>query len=264
MIIPNQSNTVSDYLIAHPECRKVLLKFRHGMGDAFMFYAQALPALKKKFPYIDFSFSTHLGQEEIFGKYSDDEKDYDAAFEFHFPCSEWDPGDESKCEKCCRVECGVEPVKEDYSLPKKYQSPLVGMHLISTCLPNTNCPEEYAKRLWDQFCEEGLVPIDTYMRHYFANHGEMSKYITRRIDDIPATMPKLMGILSSCCGMASIASGNWLAAMAVLPPERVLFIDTKNLGAKKYTKLPVWEVNALKPYDKYKIHDFIECLKKPF
>ncbi len=44
------NKTLAEILAGHPEYKRILLKFYHGMGDAIMFYANCLPALERTFP----------------------------------------------------------------------------------------------------------------------------------------------------------------------------------------------------------------------
>ena len=82
----------------------------------------------------------------------------------------------------------------------------------------------------------------------------------RKIDNIPATTPKLMSVLSSCCGFAGVPSGNMPCALSVMPPEKILYI-TSDFTAKRSTRLPVHEINWKNGYDKGIIQNWIDCLK---
>ena len=228
-----------------------------------MFHALCMPALRRRFPAVRFFFLCYNGQEAIWGRVSPNEFDYDLFVDLVFPCAEWDGTNETKAEKCLRVELGLADERrgEDYRLEQEYASPLVGMHTHSTCLPHMlDCPATFTQRLWTQFVEEGLVPFDTYMRRPDSNGVALLPFQTRKVTDIPATIPKLMGIMRTLCGMASVSSGNFFAALSVLPPRKVLFLRT-NFPAVKLTRLPVWEIDTRKSYDSVLIHDFCDNLK---
>ena len=244
--------------------RNVLIRFRHGLGDAVMFYCTCLKALRRRYPDIRFAYSTHLGQEDIFGRPDDNPDHYDIAFEIVYPMSEWDPGAETKSEKCARLELGLPlPLAEEYSLPRSYPSPLVGLHFNVTCLPFMDATEEFGRRLWTQVVEEGLIPVDTHMRHYYDNKSKSIIHPfeqCRRVDDIPATTDKLLGLLSCLRGFAGVPSGNLACALALMPPHRVMYL-TSAFAASKQTHLGVFEMNITKPYDAVLVKDWLDGLK---
>lgn len=254
---------VVDYLNTG-KYKKVLLIMNHGLGDAVMFYATCYKTLCEKYPQINFYFDTHLGQEQIFGHIDKNHNNYDIAFKFNFPCSEWGNIDETKSEKCGRVEIGLKLNEENYTLPQTFSSPLVGVHFNSTSCPKMNVPEDFAEKLWNQIEATGFIPIDTHMRHKTDNKIKSIVHNfeqCRRVDNIPATTPKLLGLLSSCCGFAGIPSGNMPCALSIIPPEKILYI-TSEFPANRLTRLPVHEINWEKGYDEKIVNDWLRCLKK--
>ena len=256
------TNKVANYLDTG-KYKKVLLIMNHGLGDAVMFYSTCYKTLQQKYPDIQFSFQTHLGQEQIFEPVNKNQNDYDIVFKFKFPCAEWDKTNETKAEKCARTELGIQLNPENYTLPKKFNSPLIGVHFNSTSCPHMNVPKAFAEQLWNQIIEEGFIPFDTHMRHRFDNHNSIIHPFEecRRIDNIPATTTKLLGLLSACSGFAGVPSGNMPCALSVLPPEKILYI-TSVFPASKLTRLPVHEINWKKGYDSSIIHDWLQCIKK--
>lgn len=253
---------VVDYLNTG-KYKKVLLIMNHGLGDAFMFYSMCYKTLIEKYPDISFSFDTHLGQEDLFGHVDKNPDNYDIAFKFIFPCSEWDDTTYTKGEKCAHVEIGLDDVIEDFSTPVSFRSPLVGIHLNSTCMPSMNVPEDFAEKLWNQIIEADLIPIDTHMRHYFDNKNSVVHEFEqcRRVDNIPATLPKLMGLLSSCSGFAGVASGNFFCALNTFPPEKILFLGSA-FRVNKLTKLPVHELNCKGKYNPDIVAQWLKCVKE--
>lgn len=252
---------VADYLDTG-KYKKVLLIMNHGLGDAFMFYSNCYKALTERYPDIEFHYDTHLGQEDLFGHVDKNPEHYDIAFKFVFPCSEWDSTDLTKSEKCMQVEIGLEPTGECYNIDNKFKSPLVGIHLNSTCCPAMNVPVDFASRLWDQIIYSGLIPIDTHMRHYFDNkHSVVYPFEQcRRVDNIPATLPKLMGLLGACTGFAGVPSGNFFCALSLFPPEKILFLVSE-FPANKITRLPVHELNWREGYNEQVVQNWLDCLK---
>lgn len=265
MLISNFSGKkVCDYLDTG-QYHKVLLKFYHGLGDAVMFYSTCLKALKKRYPNIVFAYDTHLGQEDIFGKVDKDPNHYDIAFQFAYPCSEWGSIDETKSEKCARMEIGLPlPLEEDYTLPKKFKSPLVGLHFNSTSCPRMNASPEFGKKLWTQIQDAGFIPIDTHMRHVndHKNRSIVHDYEQcRRIDNINATTDKLLGVLSCLRGFAGIPSGNMPCALAVLPPRKILYLSSE-FSKDRLVHVDTFEMNIKKPYDSKIVEEWLNELKK--
>ena len=243
----------------------VLIVFHHGLGDAVMFWATCMKALKKRYPTIAFSYATHLGQEDIFGNVDGNPASYDIAFKLAYPCSEWGSRDETKSEKCAREELGLPlPLVEEYSLPVQFKSPLVGVHFNSTCCSRLNAPVDVARRLWNQIQEEGFIPIDTHMRHK-NDHPDKSLVHQfeqcRRVDDVPATIDKLVGLLSCLRGFAGVPSGNIACALAMMPAERILYLSSE-FGKSRQIHLNCFEMNVKKPYDKGIVREWLEELKR--
>ena len=248
-----QKKTVADLLNEHPEVHRVLIQFYHGLGDSIMFFANCLPALEHAFPEVTFYVETQLGQDEIFGKVDPNEKHYDLAIFIGFPCSEWDEGtDETKAEKCGRVELGV-PIPPDcpdyyffFIFPGKefFASPLVGVHFHSTSCNEICCPEELAKLIWERIQARGLIPIDTHFDHHGATIPRQPfAWETRTVADAPASAGNLFGLIDNISGFAGVASGNFWAALCCLPPQKILFIETL-FSVRKLTHVNVHTVSV--------------------
>ena len=259
MNVKINNQTMKEYLDTG-KYHKVLVKFHHGLGDTMMFYAGPYHALRCKYPNVQFFLDTHCGQEKYFGKPSTRDEDYDIVFDISFPCAEWDSGDETKAQKCARLETGVPFAIENCTLPHKVANPLVGVHFISTCIKEVCCPEEFAKKIWEQIAEEGMIPIDTHMKHANAN-SDTFDFAKRNVQDISAEVGKLFGLLKACNGFIGVSSGNFLSSLYCLQPKHIMYIKT-SFAANKLTKIPVWEIDANKPYDRAKVHDFLTYLKE--
>ena len=263
MLITNFNNKKVKQYLDSGKYKKVLLIQHHGLGDAFMFYATCYKQLCKSYPDIQFILNTHLGQQELFGYSDSNVNDYDIAFKFVFPCSQWGSLEQTKWQKCGRVQIGSEIKIQDYKINKEFKSPLIGIHLNSTCDKRINCPKQFAQKLWNQIIAEGLIPIDTHMRHKNDNKRSVIHEFEqcRRIDNIPADINKLMGILSVCRGFAGVSSGNLFCALSVLPPQKILYLKTE-FSINRLTRLPIKQIDCRKPYDEKAVHEWIENLKK--
>ena len=258
------SRKACDYLDTG-QYHRVLIIFHHGLGDSVMFYSTCLKALKARYPDIEFAYDTHLGQESIFGHVDNNPDHYDIAFNLGYPCSEWGNINETKSEKCARTELGLPlPLKEEYDLPKSFPSPLVGVHFNSTCCANLNVGREFGRRLWEQIQDAGFIPIDTHMRHV-NDHAEKSIVHDyeqcRKVDNIPATVDKLVGLLSHLRGFAGVPSGNVACAMAVLPPRKILYLSSE-FPKDRLVHLDVFEMSIRKPYDPKIVGEWLEELRR--
>ena len=264
MIISNFSSKKVCQYLDEGRYHRVLIKFCHGLGDAIMFYNTCYKALRKKYPHIEFAYSTHYGQEELFGKVDKDPEHYDIAFSLGYPCSEWGLLDETKSEKCARVELGLTlPPEERYSLPKSFASPLVGLHFNSTSCPSFDVPLEFGKKLWEQIIDAGLIPIDTHMRHPTDNPRSIVHDFEqcRKIDNIPASLDKLIGLISVCRGFAGVPSGNLICALSLLPPEKILYLSSE-FSMNRHIHFKCFEMNIKKQYDPGKVNEWLATVKK--
>ena len=240
------SETVSDFrerkvadLIEERHPRTVRIVFRHGLGDALMFWRVCLPALRRRFPDVEFQFQTHLSQPDLFGRH---EEKPDLAVALRFPCAEWDAGDLTKAEKCAVQELGLDgPFPEETPLPRPPR-PLVGVHFLSTCLDSVSAKEAAARAVWETILEAGGQPIDTHFRHEHARASAWS-WEGLNCSGCDATLDNLASVIAACRGFAGVSSGNFNMALSILPPERILFLRT-NFPAAKLTRLPVRELDV--------------------
>ena len=246
-----KNKTLADVLTAHPEYKRILLKFYHGLGDAIAFHANCLPALKRAFPGREFSVETQLGQELFFGAVNPDENAYDLSVFILFPCAEWEPGPETKAEKCGRVELGIEITPD---VPSRYwfsggrePSPFVGVHFVSTSNDGLCCPEPCARLIWEKIEKRGLIPIDTHFRHEGATiDREIFAWESRNVQNVRPTVEKLFGMIENLGGFAGVASGNFWAALCCLDPSKILYIETE-FSVRKLTHIPIRQIKAENP-----------------
>ena len=239
-------------LLGTGEYRSVLFKFYHGLGDAISFYCNVLPVLRARYPWVKFYFDTERGQEEMFGTVSQNEEDYDLSVFVQFPCSEWESDtDETKAEKCLRVEMGIEDEKQCdvYEMPHPFykQSPLVGVHFHSTSSESLSVDYDTAHTVWFEIMNAGLIPIDTHFSHPGATlRPERFDFCTRNVADCNANMRSLFGLLGTLRGFIGVASGNFWAALTCLPPERIMYLET-DFPVTKLTRLPVYSMRGFQP-----------------
>lgn len=260
--------------------KKVLLRLKAGLGDAMMFRAVCLPALIEavnKFSdiFVNIDIDVHNGQDVVFHKYqvyTGNLENYDAVFELEFPdnCFKWEGADTlTKPETCLRDELGL-----DYNHAPEYYGQdgydynrngvLVGLHLFSTCYAGLNCPEDFARHLWQQLADNALIPFDTYIETPGGkNRYKPYDFETQNLQGVTPGVDKLFKVVKSCCGFASVSSGNFFLALDSMPPEKILFLQTI-FRPVKLTRLPVHVVDAHAPYNlatEKVVQNWIDCIK---
>lgn len=257
---------------------KVLLRLKAGLGDAMMFRAVCLPPLLDAVndlseSFVNIDIDVHNGQDVLFPKYqvyTGDLEKYDAVFELEFPdnCFKWEGADTlTKPEVCLRDELGL----EYYHAPEYYAQDgynrngvLVGLHLFSTCYAGLNCPEDFARHLWQQLADNALIPFDTYIETPGGkNRYKPYDFEAQNLLGVTPGVDKLFKVVKSCCGFASVSSGNFFLALDSMPARKILFLQTI-FRPVKLTRLPVHVVDVHAPYNSATekiVQDWIDCIK---
>jgi len=255
MIDDFKTRKLTDYL---KDGQKVLIRWGHGFGDLLMWLG-AYEKLKKDYPKIDFHLYVESGQEEIWGdEKNKDSQDYDLIFSLNFPMAEG--SEETKLEKCCREEMGIEPPNlEVIDLPK-FESPFVACHFMGTALPNSvNCPEEIAKQIWQEIKEFGKIPIEVHFEHCWHNpKNKKYDFIDNSVRGCQAKISSLIGLIQHSFAAITVASGPFVVALSVMP-ERLLYLE-KLHPLKTYTRksIPKIDINNFK---KGQVKEFLKNLK---
>lgn len=214
--------------------QKVLIRFGHGLGDTLMFLP-VMDKLRKGYPKTQIDLYVEAGQEELFGDTMDKEgKGYDLVFSLDYPMSEG--SDLTKTEKCCRDEIGIEPPKKEVADLEKQESPFVAVHFQGTALPGSvNCPEETAKKIWQEIKDFGKIPIECHFEHLFHNpENKKFDFINRDVRDCKTDIKSLIGLIQHSFAFVGIASGPLVVALSVMP-DRTFYLE-KNHKLKNYTK----------------------------
>lgn len=248
-------------ILSSGDYKSVLFDFDHGLGDAIDFYSNVIPVLCKKFPGIFFAMKTYNGQDTLFGNWDRHLEDclFDLEIRVWFSCAEWDATtDETKAELCIRDEFGLPPEKqaEKYRIPMAVANPLIGVHFFSTSSREVTCSEEIAHRLWNRIIERGLIPLDTHMQTPNGrNVYEPWLWEERTVNSISPNPAVLCGLMKSLGGFAGVSSGNFWAALTMIHPKKILYIETE-FPVTKLTRLPVW---SMKEYDEKIVDDWLDC-----
>lgn len=235
--------------------KRVLVVFWHGLGDLIMFL-KPLQALKAAFPCVDFVLGVQRGLsfEEIVqpgsiflgGEDMDklDQQPFDLVVKVHFPMSEGQT-EYTKGEWCCIHELGIPPVWGHNLVPGR-TSRLIGVHFNITCLPESCNPDEgTAKLIWDEILEAGYIPIETHFEHVF--HNPVNKkfdFVDCSVRRAQARISNLISLIGSLAGFIGVVSGNFHLALAILPSNRVFFLQ-KHFKLECFTRLPVTRADIM-------------------
>ena len=242
MISDFRNKKVVEYLRELPSGSKVLIRFGHGWGDTQMFIP-SFEYLKSLFPELIIDLYVECGQEKIFESYhTKDSTEHDLVFSLNFPMSEG--SNLTKAAKCCVEELGIEPVERFAELPE-YGSPFVACHFHGTALPNSvNCPEDVARKIWNEIIEAGKIPIECHFEHVFHNpiNGKFD-FVNNTARGCKANLHNLIGLIQHSHAFIGVASGPFVTAVCTIPNETLYLERSHKL--ENYTKLNISKVNVL-------------------
>jgi hypothetical protein len=251
---------VSDYLNTG-KYKSALFIFHHGLGDCVM-WQPVFHEIKRLYPSINIYQNLHCGQGSLFSSASGDKSLYDIVFCIGFPCNDIAHPEYTKAEYCCIVELGITPPNTAVRLNNEFQTPIVGTHFFSTSCPTTQgIPEWAARKIHSAILEEDFIPLDTDMRHVWANScNKRFSWNTCSIDMAKADLVKLSGVIQNCRGFCGAASGNLLLATTLLPTYKILYIKN-NMPLETFTRLPLLTVDINK-YDAGVVTEWLRRLKE--
>jgi len=256
-----EKNKLKFYLDNKP--KKVLIVFWHGLGDVVQFRS-LFDKLKELYPDINFDIALQEGLDEetlipeakLITSLDEIEKGYDLTVLIHFPV---EIEGLTKSELCCREELGID-LMSSYKPIKKFPSKLCAVHFNLTCLPDLANPDrDTAELIWNDILEAGWIPIETHFEHTFHNP------VNSKFDFVDCTVrrctPKvatLVGLIQHCGAFIGVVSGNFHTAMAVLPHDRIAFLE-KEIPVARFTNEPIQSFN-IKNYQKGDIKKWLDTL----
>lgn len=213
--------------------QRVLIRFGHGWGDTLMFMP-IFRRLQDLYAEVNFDLYLEAGQEEIFKTFPDKEgPDHDHVFHLDFPMAEG--SGLTKAQKCCIDELGIDPLSEVEKLAK-VASPIVAVHFQGTALPNSvNCPEEVARKIWQETLDAGKIPIEAHFRHLFHNPvNTRYGFVDRHVRYCNANLSNLIGLIQTSFAFIGVASGPFVTALSIMP-TRTLYLE-RNHAVTDYVK----------------------------
>lgn len=268
---PEQSDKKLAQVIEEVKPKTVCIIFIHGLGDLIMFL-NPFQALKEKYPDVSFRLGLQKGLsfEDIVPDADFDicsgldklaETTYDLVALVHFPMSEGQT-QFTKGEWCCIQELGIDPVA-GHKLVKESPKKLIGVHFNITCLPDAcNPDEETAKAVWQEIIDAGFIPIETHFQHVF--HNPVNKkfdFVDCSVRNAHARISNLTGLMGSLAGFVGVVSGNFHLALAMLPGNRVFFLE-KHFKLECFSHLPIARASILpNEYQKGSVSKWLTTLK---
>lgn len=252
--------TIKDYC---KDGAKILILYPHGLGDVLMFYPY-FKKFKSLYPNCVIDIKVNELIKSMFPPVMN-ENDYDYVV--------WIPAYFNEVEKNClmtKPECnavldlGIEYQKElQYTECIEASGNIVGFSFFNSFHPKEiNCPYEIAKKLWKIVEDNGLIAIDLFV----PKEKSASKPLNQKYDFVDWSMrtkgigiQKMIGLMGSLAGMASVATGNFHFGMTVYP-DRVLYIE-KDFSYKKFTNKEILCLNVKKP-DYGIVNEWINRIKK--
>jgi hypothetical protein len=223
----------------------VLIRFGHGWGDTQMFMP-IFYRLKELYPKVHLDLYLECGQEKIFDSYPNKEggPEHDIIFSVNFPMAEG--SSQTKVEKCCSDEIGIDPGLLEPHLFKPYPSPLVAVHFQGTALPNSvNCPPRAAQLIWNEIRDAGFIPIECHFEHVFHNPMNAKyEFIDCTVRGCKPELSSLIGLIQRCRAFVGVASGPLITALSVLSPDNVMYLERLH-KIENYVKFPVPKVNVM-------------------
>jgi len=257
-----QEKKLKDYLDTG-RYKRVALFWGHGIGDSLMFQV-ILDKLREMYPDIEFRMALPKGLDEeviypdaVFVNSREEAqnlKDFDLVAQINFPL-ETDPN-LTKSELCCKTEIGIESVAGHKKLPE-FPSPLVAVHFNLTSLPElANPSEEVAKLIWEEIKSVGLIPIEVHFSHVFDNPiNKKFDFVDCTVRGCQAKLTSLFGLLRVCRFFVGVVSGPFHAALSILPPERICYLE-KKIPVSRFTHENIKSVNIVN-YERGSIQNWL-------
>lgn len=243
----NRSVRIKDFC---SDGTKILILYPHGLGDVLMFYP-FFEHFKKKYPKCVIDIKVNDIIKSSFPPVMD-ENYYDYVFWIpaYFNEKNFSINDVTKPECNVLFDLGIEYDKElEYSYKISGKNNLVGFSFFNSFHPREiNCPYDLAKYLWEYTQESGFLCIDLFIpKKYTADRVENKKYdfVDWSMQTKGLGINKMISLMHSIAGMASVATGNFHYGMTVYP-QKMLYIE-KDFSYKKFTNKEVLCLNVYKP-----------------
>lgn len=242
---------------------KILIIYPHGFGDVLMFYP-FFKSFSKKYPNCKIDLKVNDKLMSLFPQVMD-ENNYDYVFWIPAYFNEVDTRIQSMTKPQCNV---LLDLGDEYDSNLEYtesfmrKSNIVGFSFFNSFHPGyINCPYDTAKKIWNRVQDNGFIAIDLFIpKERGADKVQNSRYdfVDWSIRTKGIGIEKIISLMSSMAGIASVATGNFHYGMTVYP-EKVLYLE-KDFPVKRFTNKDVLCLNVLKP-DEGVIKEWIKRLQ---
>ena len=239
--------------------QKVLIRFGHGLGDTVMFMP-CYEKLKREYPEVNFHLYVESGQEEVWSSVKEkDAPGYDLVFSLNFPMSEG--SNQTKAQKCCIEEIGIEPPEEEFSQLPEYDNPFVLVHFQGTALPGSvNCPPEIAAKIWHEIEEAGKIPLEVHFEHCWHNpNNRKYDFVTTTVRGLEPKVSKLIALIQHSFAFIGVASGPLVIAAAQIPDATLYLQKAHSLSSYTSRKIEILDLNQ--PYQDGTVKRWLENLR---
>lgn len=255
--------TVSDYI--KEGATSVLIDYPHGLGDLIMFYPHF-----KRFCEQHKDVRIDLRPNQKFAPLitTDYLSSYDTTIYFPARFNERDKTIKqfTKPEVNVKFDLGGEyDPSLDYTEPLvaplegRNRSILVGLNFCCSVYPlEGNCNERLANFLWNEVMNNGLIPFEVYVDKTGKVQNRVFPFIRTSMRNVGSGINRLMSLLASLKGMASVSTGTFHYGMAAYP-ETTLYLKN-GFDATSYTRKTVLTLDVNKP-DKGVITEWLSRLK---
>lgn len=242
---------------------KILILYPHGFGDVLMFYP-FFKSFKSKYANCKIDLKVDNKFSCLFPDVLNEES-YDYVFWIPAYFNEMD----TRIQMITKPQCNVLfDLGDEYDSCLEYtesftrKSNIVGFSFFNSFHPQyINCPYETAKKLWEKVQENGFIAIDLFIpKTKSANKAQNSKYdfVDWSMRTKGIGIEKMISIMCSMAGMASVATGNFHYGMTIYP-NKMLYLE-KDFPVKRFTNKDVLCLDVMKP-DEGVIEEWIRRLQ---
>lgn len=223
--------------------QRIMIDYPHGLGDVLMF-APYFNRLKELFPDVEFHLNTTPDKIRLLPQWIPT-CNYDYVFRLsaHFVEGRGKYTGMTKPEANCIFDLGIsyDPsieyadvfhLRERYPIPES--SLLIGFSFFSTHFPGEiDCRESFGRRLWSEAEERGYIPIELQFFQSGNQHNLENRkfhFVTNTTRKCKPDVRALLGLVSVCAGVVSVATGTYHLGMTMMP-NQTLFLG-KDFGSQ--------------------------------
>ena len=235
-------------------CKKLLIEYTHGLGDALMFLPYFY-SFKEKNKQCTVDIKLNPLISDLYSGVQDDSYyDYIVWIPAHF--NEVDKAFQGlvKPQCNCKFDLGIPyDTSLQYSVKPVCNKGLVGINLYNSYntggADNINCSEQLGRHLWNTLQQSGFICIDLFVpkdNNARRSHPKNLFNADWSMSTKGLGINKLIGLMSSFKGAASVATGTFHLGMTMYP-QKVLYLKNKFPASCFTRKFDVLQLDVNKP-----------------